>query len=95
MFSNVYCRRSLEKWLGRNDTAADPHEVKNLADDPQYKSEIERLQAKLKAFQGLPGMNAKLEIDSETKSSLTASVSGKTEYLAALGVKDWDDCDMD
>ena len=51
-----YGKRTVEAYLHRPrfelyDLQNDLHEVKNLADDPQYKGELERLQAKLKAFQ--------------------------------------------
>jgi len=52
----LYGKRTVDAYLHRPrfelyDLQNDPHEVKNLADDPQYKGELERLQAKLKAFQ--------------------------------------------
>jgi N-sulfoglucosamine sulfohydrolase len=33
------------------DLKNDPHEVVNLANDPKHKNTLERLKAKLKAFQ--------------------------------------------
>ncbi|MBM4028168.1 MAG: sulfatase [Planctomycetes bacterium] len=54
--SKLYGKRTVDAYLHRPrfelyDLQNDPHEVKNLADDLQYKGELERLQARLKAFQ--------------------------------------------
>jgi len=51
-----YGRRAVKAYLRRPkfelyDLQSHPHEVTNLADRPRYKGELERLQAKLKAFQ--------------------------------------------
>ena len=52
----MYAKRRVEAYLHRPrfelyDLQDDPHEVRNLADDPGYRDELERLKAKLKAFQ--------------------------------------------
>ncbi len=52
----VYGRRSIEAYLHRPkselyDLQNDPHEVKNLADDPKHAKVLEELKSKLKAFQ--------------------------------------------
>jgi N-sulfoglucosamine sulfohydrolase len=54
--AKLYGQRSVEAYLHRPrfelyDLQTDPHEVKNLADDPQHKGKLEELKAKLKAFQ--------------------------------------------
>jgi N-sulfoglucosamine sulfohydrolase len=54
--ARLYGKRTVAAYLRRPrfelyDLQADPHEVKNLADDPQHKSKLEELKAKLKAFQ--------------------------------------------
>ena len=51
-----YGKRTVEAYLHRPkfelyDLQTDPDEVKNLADDPQYKDTLDRMKAKLKAFQ--------------------------------------------
>ena len=51
-----YGKRAVEAYLHRPtfelyDLENDPHEVNNLADDPQYAKVLEELKAKLKAFQ--------------------------------------------
>jgi len=51
-----YGKRAVEAYLHRPkfelyDLENDPHEVNNLADDPQYAKVLEELRAKLKAFQ--------------------------------------------
>ena len=54
--SKLYGKRTVEAYLQRPkfelyDLEIDPHEVKNLADDPQYKDKLEEMKTKLKAFQ--------------------------------------------
>jgi N-sulfoglucosamine sulfohydrolase len=54
--SKLYGKRTVDAYLHRPkfelyDLEADPHEVKNLVDDPQYKDKLEEMKAKLKAFQ--------------------------------------------
>ena len=54
--SKLYGKRTVEAYLHRPkfelyDLENDPHEVKNLADDPQHKDKLEEMKAKLKAFQ--------------------------------------------
>ncbi len=54
--SKIYGKRTVEAYRHRPkfelyDLEADPHEVKNLADDPQYRDKLEELKTKLKAFQ--------------------------------------------
>ncbi|QDU91473.1 Arylsulfatase [Pirellulimonas nuda] len=51
-----YGPRSVGQYIHRPqfelfDTQADPYEAKNLAEDPSYKPELDRLKQKLKAFQ--------------------------------------------
>ncbi len=52
----LYGKRTVDAYLHRPkfelyDLQNDPHEVKNLADDRQYKARLEEMKAKLKAFQ--------------------------------------------
>ncbi len=52
----IYGKRSVDAYLHRPefelyDVEKDPHEINNLADNPEYKNELERLKKKLKAFQ--------------------------------------------
>jgi len=52
----LYGRRSVDAYLHRPkfelyDLENDPHEVKNLAEDPQHQAKLEEMKAKLKAFQ--------------------------------------------
>jgi N-sulfoglucosamine sulfohydrolase len=52
----LYGKRTVDAYLHRPkfelyDLQNDPHEVKNLADDPQHKDTLDRMKAKLKAFQ--------------------------------------------
>ena len=54
--SKYYGKRTVDAYLHRPkfelyDLQNDPHEVKNLADDPQYKDKLDQMKAKLKAFQ--------------------------------------------
>lgn len=54
--SKYYGKRTVEAYLHRPkfelyDLEADPHEVKNLADDPKHEKVLTELKAKLKAFQ--------------------------------------------
>ena len=51
-----YGKRAVEAYLHRPkfelyDLENDPHEVRNLADNPKYKTVLEELKAKLRAFQ--------------------------------------------
>jgi N-sulfoglucosamine sulfohydrolase len=54
--ARLYGKRTVAAYLHRPrfelyDLEADPHEVQNLADDPQHQDTLERLKARLKAFQ--------------------------------------------
>jgi N-sulfoglucosamine sulfohydrolase len=54
--ATLYGKRTVEAYLRRPrfelyDLETDPHEVKNLADDPQHQDTLARLKTKLKAFQ--------------------------------------------
>jgi N-sulfoglucosamine sulfohydrolase len=54
--STHYGKRTVAAYLRRArfelyDLENDPHEVKNLADDPQHRDTLDRMKAKLKAFQ--------------------------------------------
>jgi N-sulfoglucosamine sulfohydrolase len=54
--AKLYGKRTVDAYLHRPrfelyDLQNDPHEVKNLADDPQHKATLDRMKAKLKAFQ--------------------------------------------
>ena len=54
--NKYYGKRTVEAYLHRPkfelyDLESDPHEVKNLADDPKHQTTLEELKAKLKAFQ--------------------------------------------
>ena len=54
--SKLYGKRTVDAYLHHPkfelyDLENDPHEVRNLADDPQHKDTLERMKAKLKAFQ--------------------------------------------
>ena len=54
--NKYYGKRTVESYLHRPkfelyDLQNDPHEVKNLADDPKYEKVLEELKAELKAFQ--------------------------------------------
>lgn len=56
----LYGKRRVKDFLQRPryelyDLTADPHEVKNLADDPKHATTLKELQAKLKAFQERTG----------------------------------------
>ncbi len=52
----MYGKRSIDAYIHRPkfelyDLPTDPHEIKNLADEPQYASVLEELKDKLRAFQ--------------------------------------------
>jgi len=54
--SKLYGKRTVDAYLHRPrfelyDLRNDPHEVHNLADDPQYKDRLDAMKAKLKVFQ--------------------------------------------
>ncbi|MEN6428754.1 MAG: sulfatase-like hydrolase/transferase [Phycisphaerales bacterium] len=54
--SKLYGKRTVDAYLHRPkfelyDLQNDPHEVRNLADDPQYRDRLDAMKAKLKIFQ--------------------------------------------
>ena len=54
--SKLYGKRTVDAYLHRPtfelyDLQTDPYEVKNLAENPQYKDKLEEMKTKLKAFQ--------------------------------------------
>lgn len=51
-------------------------------------------EAKLKAFNNIPGVGAKVAYAKQAKRKIVAKVRGKQYYLVALGVSDWDDFDL-
>lgn len=51
-------------------------------------------EAKLKAFNNIPGVGGKVAYAKQTKRKIRAKVSGNQYYLVALGVSDWDDFDL-
>lgn len=58
--ATTYGKRSVDAYLQRPafelyDLDTDPHEIHNRADDPEMRTELARLQAKLKAFQERTG----------------------------------------
>jgi len=51
-------------------------------------------EAKLEAFNSIPGVGAKVAYVKQAKRKILARVSGSEYYLVALGVSDWDDFDL-
>lgn len=51
-------------------------------------------EAKLKAFNSIPGIGAKVAYAIQAKRKILVKVSGNEHYLVALGVSAWGDFDL-
>ena len=52
------------------------------------------MQAKLEAFQSIPGISGKVSYEKQDSKSIVARVESDQQYLVALHGRDWDDCDL-
>jgi hypothetical protein len=86
---------SIDITLAENNVVTSILVTKNLKvtfeSEAKFDSEFK---AKLKSFGSVPEVGAKVAYKMETDKKVAAELSGETEYLVALAVRDWDDFDL-
>lgn len=86
---------SIDITLAENNVVTSILVTKNLKVTFESEAKFDtEFKAKLKSFASVPNIGAEVAYKMETDKKVVAEVSGKTEYLVGLVVRDWDDFDL-
>jgi hypothetical protein len=86
---------SIDITLAENNVVTSILVTKNLKVTFESKAKFDaEFKAKLESLGSVPEIGAEVAYNMESDKKVVAKLSGKTEYLVALAVRDWDDFDL-